>query len=68
MNDFMKIVKSHEDLVVLYEVIVKQLKTKQKINELALLVYCFISWYIGIQLRDELHKIMTTIFQKCKVY
>lgn len=68
MNDFMKIVKSHEDLVVLYEVVVKQLKTKQKINELALLVYCFISWYIGIQLRDELHKIMTTIFQKCKVY
>lgn len=64
----MKIVKSHEDLVVLYEVVVKQLKTKQKINELALLVYCFISWYIGIQLRDELHKIMTTIFQKCKVY
>ena len=64
MNDFMKIVKSHEDLVVLYEVVVKQLKTKQKINELALLVYCFISWYIGIQLRDELHKIMTTIFQK----
>ena len=68
MNDFMKIVKSHEDLVVLYEVVVKQLKTKQKINELALLVYCFISWYIGIQLRDELHKVMTTIFQKCKVY
>lgn len=54
MNDFMKIVKSHEDLVILYEVVVKQLKTKQKINELALLVYCFISWYIGIQLRDEL--------------
>ena len=32
----MKIVKSHENLVILYEVVVKQLKTKQKINELAL--------------------------------
>ena len=32
----MKIVKSHKNLAILYEVVVKQLTTKQKINELAL--------------------------------